>query len=52
LQRAGKPKEKPMLLPGGNVVVPPSAITDIDWDQRTVSVRLRRDEIRSAPQAS
>jgi hypothetical protein len=38
-------------LPGGNVVVPPSAITDIDWDQGAVSVRLRRDELRSAPKA-
>lgn len=39
-------------LPGKKVVVPPSAIESIDWDEGTVNVRLRRDELKRAPEAS
>jgi hypothetical protein len=36
-------------LPGKKVVVPPSAVEDIDWEAGAVSVRLRRDELKHAP---
>jgi hypothetical protein len=39
-------------LPGGHVVVPPSAVDGIDALQQEVSVRLRRDELKRAPEAS
>ena len=38
-------------LPGKKVLVPASAIEDIDWDDGTVSVRLRREELKHAPEA-
>lgn len=39
-------------LPGGKVLVPPSAVSGIDWNHGTVSVRLRREELKQAPKAS
>jgi sporulation protein YlmC with PRC-barrel domain len=36
-------------LPGRKVVVPPDAISGVDWASKEVSVRLRRDELREAP---
>lgn len=39
-------------LPGKKVVVPPSAIEEIDWKEGAVRVRLRRDELKRAPEAS
>jgi sporulation protein YlmC with PRC-barrel domain len=39
-------------LPGGHVVVPPSAVVGIDALRKEVSVRLRRDELKRAPEAS
>jgi sporulation protein YlmC with PRC-barrel domain len=39
-------------LPGKKVVVPPAAVEHIDWDEGTVSVRLRRDELKQAPEAT
>jgi hypothetical protein len=38
-------------LPGKKVLVPPSAIDGIDWEQATVSVRLRREELKHSPKA-
>jgi sporulation protein YlmC with PRC-barrel domain len=38
-------------LPGGRVLVPPSAISDIDWERGEVSVRLSREQLRRAPAA-
>lgn len=38
-------------LPGKKALVPPKAITGIDWDRREVRVSLRRDELKGAPQA-
>jgi hypothetical protein len=38
-------------LPGKNVVVPPSAIEEIDWQRGIVRVRMRRDEVRNSPEA-
>lgn len=38
-------------LPGRKVLVPPSAIEDIDWATRKVSVRMKRDELKQAPEA-
>ncbi len=35
-------------LPGKNVRVPPSAIEEVDWNNKQVRVRLTRDEIRQA----
>lgn len=39
-------------LPGKKAVVPPSAISDVDWHRREVSVRMAREQIKSAPPAS
>jgi uncharacterized protein YrrD len=39
-------------LPGKKVLVPPTAISDIDWANRAVSVRLTRAELETAPEAS
>lgn len=40
-------------LPGGkHALVPPSAVEWIDWETRTVRVRLTKDEIRQAPELS
>lgn len=39
-------------LPGKKVLVPPSAISGIDWERGTVSVRLNRDELKQSPQAA
>lgn len=39
-------------LPGRKVLVPPSAITGIDWENREVRVRLKREELKRAPEAS
>jgi sporulation protein YlmC with PRC-barrel domain len=39
-------------LPGKKVLVPPEAISDIDWDNRQVSVKLRREELKRSPEAS
>jgi hypothetical protein len=39
-------------LPGKKVVVPPSAVEDIDWESGAVRVRLRRDELKRAPETS
>lgn len=38
-------------LPGKHVVVPPSAVESIDWQRGVVRVRLRRDELKDAPEA-
>ena len=38
-------------LPGKKVLVPPHAIESIDWANRQVSVRLRRDQLKHAPPA-
>jgi sporulation protein YlmC with PRC-barrel domain len=38
-------------LPGRNVRVPPSAVEDIDWKDRQVRLRMRRDEIERQPAA-
>ena len=38
-------------LPGKKVLVPPSAVADIDWEARRVRVRLARSELREAPAA-
>jgi sporulation protein YlmC with PRC-barrel domain len=38
-------------LPGGKVLVPPSAVSGIDWARGEVSVRLRREELKHAPPA-
>jgi hypothetical protein len=35
-------------LPGGKVVLPPSAVADIDWQNKKVKVRLTREEIKSS----
>lgn len=37
--------------PGGNVLVPPDAVRDVDWEHRTVTVGLTRDELAAAPKA-
>ena len=36
-------------LPGKKVLVPPSGISDIDWSERRVTVRLTRAELEKAP---
>ena len=38
-------------LPGKKVLVRPDSIRDIDWDQGSVSVSLRREELKAAPAA-
>ena len=38
-------------LPGKNVLVPPSAISGIDWERSTVNVRLSRSELKRAREA-
>ena len=38
-------------LPGKKALVPPSAISGIDWERSMVSVRLTRDELKQAPEA-
>jgi hypothetical protein len=38
-------------LPGKKVLVPPSAISDIDWAAKQVSVRLKREQLKQAPDA-
>jgi len=38
-------------LPGGKVMVPPSAVEGIDYAAREVGLRLTREELKSAPQA-
>lgn len=38
-------------LPGKKVLVPPSAVEDIDWESRKVRVRLARSELKQAPAA-
>jgi len=38
-------------LPGKKVLVPPQAIADIDWGSRTVSVKLKRDELKRSPES-
>jgi hypothetical protein len=38
-------------LPGKKVLVPPSAVEDIDWESRKVRLRLSRRELREAPAA-
>jgi hypothetical protein len=39
-------------LPGKKVLVPPSAVEDIDWSKREVRLRMRRGEIdRACPAA-
>lgn len=38
-------------LPGRKVLVPPSAIEDIDWENRQVSVRLNREELKRSPES-
>ena len=38
-------------LPGGKVVVPPSAVEEIDYTAREVGLRLTREEVKSAPPA-
>lgn len=38
-------------LPGKKVLVPPSAVEDIDWESRKVRVRLARRELKEAPAA-
>lgn len=35
-------------LPGRKVLVPPSAIADIDWNSREVRLRMSRDELKHA----
>jgi len=37
-------------LPGGKVLVPPSAIEHIDWEKKTVRVRMTRDAIKHSAQ--
>lgn len=37
-------------LPGKKVLVPPSAVEEIDWSAREVRLRLRREDVaRSCP---
>jgi len=37
-------------LPGGQkVILPPTAIQEIDWRKQTVHVRFTKDELRKAP---
>jgi hypothetical protein len=38
-------------LPGKKVLVPPEAIADIDWENRAVSVKLRREELKRSPES-
>ena len=38
-------------LPGRKVLVPPSAIEDIDWENRQVRVRLNREELKRSPES-
>jgi uncharacterized protein YrrD len=38
-------------LPGKKVLVPPEAISSIDWSSREVRVRLKRAELERAPEA-
>lgn len=38
-------------LPGKKVLVPPGAITGIDWENGEVSVDLKREELKRAPAA-
>lgn len=37
-------------LPGKKVVVPPDAIAAVDWNRREVAIRLKRDELKRAPE--
>jgi uncharacterized protein YrrD len=39
-------------LPGKKVLVPPSAIADIDWEGRQVTVAMSREELKRAPEAA
>ena len=39
-------------LPGKKVLVPPAAISAIDWESREVSVRLTRAQLEHAPEAA
>ena len=39
-------------LPGKKVLVPPSAISDIDWARRLMSVRLSQAEVERSPESS
>jgi hypothetical protein len=39
-------------LPGKKVLVPPSAIADIDWEGRQVTVAMTREELKRAPEAA
>lgn len=38
-------------LPGKKVLVPPSAISAIDWENREVTLRLNREGLKSSPEA-
>ncbi len=38
-------------LPGKEVLIPPSAVTDIDWRGRQVRLRMRREDIENRPAA-
>lgn len=38
-------------LPGKKVLVPPGAIEKIDWASRQVEVRMKRNELKQAPEA-
>jgi hypothetical protein len=38
-------------LPGKKVLVPPTAISNIDWNNQRVDVRLTRAELEEAPEA-
>lgn len=39
-------------LPGRKVAVPPAAIQEVDWAKSTVRLRLTREELKAAPQAT
>lgn len=39
-------------LPGKKVLVPRTAIEDIDWDTRRVNVRISRAELKQAPESA
>jgi uncharacterized protein YrrD len=36
-------------IPGRQVLLPPSVIREIDWEQREIRVALSRDEVKSSP---
>lgn len=38
-------------LPGKKVLVPPGAISDIDWENRQVSVRLTKEQLKRSPES-